>query len=173
MVNRNWQSVEKLEEAIHRARFAHRNPAPYNNADAYDRSYAQRIANAVRKWLDAQPAIPIPMVLLCPVCGTQHIDEPTPEWPNPPHRSHLCGSCGCIWRPADVPTVGVASIATKSMCDNWEPPVACGFGKSVAFIRDCDDPTAPPEPVYYDTPSMEELERRRLAELEAKPTGPR
>lgn len=62
---------------------------------------------------------PIPMVLHCPVCGTQHIDQATEEWPNPPHRSHLCGSCGCIWRPADVPTVGVEHVTTGSVCDTW------------------------------------------------------
>lgn len=64
---------------------------------------------------------PIPMVLHCPSCGSQHIDAPTPEWPNPPHRSHLCGTCGCIWRPADVPTVGVERVETRSTCDNWFP----------------------------------------------------
>lgn len=36
------------------------------------------------------------------------------EWTNPPHKSHLCrkedGGCGHIWRPADVPTNGVASV---------------------------------------------------------------
>ena len=31
----------------------------------------------------------IDMVLHCPKCGTQHIDEPEPEndWDNPPHKS--------------------------------------------------------------------------------------
>ncbi|HEX8414870.1 MAG TPA: hypothetical protein VF637_13435, partial [Sphingomicrobium sp.] len=65
-------------------------------------------------------AEPIPMILHCPTCHTQHIDEPdeyTPEWDNPPHRSHLCHACGCIWRPADVPTEGVAQIATRGKAD--------------------------------------------------------
>ena len=62
---------------------------------------------------------PIPMVLHCPACGAQHIDAPTPEWDNPPHRSHLCGSCGCIWRPADVATVGVEAATTAGDADNW------------------------------------------------------
>lgn len=65
----------------------------------------------------------IPMVLHCPRCGTQHIDEATAEWDNPPHRSHACqkDGCGCIWRPADVPTTGVATISTKGKSDNWAP----------------------------------------------------
>lgn len=81
---------------------------------------------------------PIPMVLHCPKCGMQHIDKPEVEierwenalaasstikctWTNPPHRSHLCHGCGTIWRPADVPTTGVASITTKGKADTWEP----------------------------------------------------
>jgi hypothetical protein len=66
---------------------------------------------------------PIPMVLHCPRCGTQHIDEPTEDWPNPPHRSHACQTpgCGTIWRPADVATAGVAFISTKGKSDNWSP----------------------------------------------------
>jgi hypothetical protein len=67
----------------------------------------------------------------------QHIDTPTPEsleafdsgadieyirkpaWTNPPHRSHLCLNCGTIWRPADVPTTGVATIGTRGRADTW------------------------------------------------------
>jgi hypothetical protein len=81
-------------------------------------------------------------VLHCPKCGEQHIDKAddsrgpikcqrTPEcrepcgewcgWTNPPHRSHLCAGCGHIWRPADVPTNGVAATKTKGRKDS--PPV--------------------------------------------------
>lgn len=64
----------------------------------------------------ADTLVPLDMVLHCPACGKQHIDEPEGEgddgattkrpdvWTNPPHRSHLCAGCGHIWRPADVPT---------------------------------------------------------------------
>jgi hypothetical protein len=80
-------------------------------------------------------AEPIPMVLYCPACGVQHIDAPewTVErrpgpgdraihaaWTNPPHRSHLCGSCGCIWRPADVATTGVEAIQTRGKADTFD-----------------------------------------------------
>ncbi len=64
---------------------------------------------------------PLPLVLHCPMCGTQHIDAPEPEigWTNPPHRSHKCKACGCVWRPSDIPTTGVASAGTKGKGDNW------------------------------------------------------
>ena len=72
---------------------------------------------------EAQPAVPVDMVLYCPACGLQHLDMPEahpdrPAWSNPPHRSHLCSRCGHIWRPADVPTNGVAAIKTKSKADS-------------------------------------------------------
>lgn len=61
---------------------------------------------------------PIKMILHCPKCHVQHIDEATTKWSNPPHRSHQCQHCGTIWRPADVCTEGVATIATKGKHDN-------------------------------------------------------
>jgi hypothetical protein len=78
---------------------------------------------------------PVDMVLHCPKCGMQHIDAPEWErdvhdmeqgqirtWANPPHKSHLCHGCKTIWRPADVPTNGVAAITTRGRADTW--PVA-------------------------------------------------
>lgn len=86
---------------------------------------------------------PIDMVLHCPVCHTQHVDRPMtdheytavlhesswwelggekPErWMNPPHRSHLCHSCGHIWRPADVFTNGVLFVQTRGSKDSPLP----------------------------------------------------
>jgi hypothetical protein len=84
------------------------------------------------------PAVPTPidMVLFCPKCGLQHIDAPEDsmlagdaalyggDWPgrwlNPPHRSHECQGRGCrhVWRPADVPTNGVAAIKTSGKKDD-------------------------------------------------------
>lgn len=62
---------------------------------------------------------PIDMVLHCPRCHLIHVDAPEPEkgWTNPPHKSHLCHGCGLIWRPADVPTNGVASITIRGEKD--------------------------------------------------------
>lgn len=64
------------------------------------------------------------MVLHCPKCGRQHIDKPEPStgWNNPPHKSHLCHRCGCVWRPADVPTNGVEATQTRGERDNWPEP---------------------------------------------------
>lgn len=93
-------------------------------------------SKAVDDWLrDVADALcdPIDMVLHCPKCRAQHIDAPeetdpstwTPEryghWTNPPHRSHLCAACGTIWRPADVPTNGVAAVKTRGKADTWPP----------------------------------------------------
>lgn len=73
-------------------------------------------------------ATPIDMVLHCPACGLQHIDRPEADgnwtipmpgaWTNPPHRSHLCAGCGHVWRPADVPTNGVAAVQTRGKADS-------------------------------------------------------
>lgn len=62
---------------------------------------------------------PINMLLWCPQCNEQHIDAPSEGWNNPPHRSHLCHECGCIWRPADVATNGVAEVKTAGDADTW------------------------------------------------------
>lgn len=80
--------------------------------------------------VEAEKPAPIDMVLHCPQCHEQHIDIPKVidvqdggeiGWTNPPHRSHLCHNCGCIWRPADVPTNGVAKVTTRGKNDTWEP----------------------------------------------------
>lgn len=63
---------------------------------------------------------PIDMLIFCPVCGEQHIDEPDGDWTNPPHKSHLCLSCKAVWRISDVPTNGVEKIRTRGKADNWE-----------------------------------------------------
>lgn len=68
---------------------------------------------------------PIDMVLYCPKCGKQHIDAPderTPDWTNPPHKSHLCHGCGHIWRPSDTPTNGVERTASGKDADTAPTP---------------------------------------------------
>ncbi len=63
--------------------------------------------------------LPIDMLLFCPGCGTQHIDEPNTllGWTNPPHRTHMCAKCGYLWRPSDMATNGVDSIKSKGTGD--------------------------------------------------------
>lgn len=79
---------------------------------------------------------PVDLLLFCPRCGQQHIDEarpnvcetcgnPGPEctcstftaWLNPPHKSHRCEACNHVWRPADVPTNGVKDTLTHGQRD--------------------------------------------------------
>lgn len=59
--------------------------------------------------------LPIDMILYCPSCGAQHVDEPQPEksWTNPPHREHECQKCLFRWKPSNHPTNGVATIPEK------------------------------------------------------------
>lgn len=96
--------------------------------------------------IDAMRAVlgpdPIPMVLWCPACGMQHIDEPAPEkgWDNPPHRSHECQACGLVWRPADVPTAGVDAIQTKGARDGRAIPHPEAM---VRIARSADAPADP------------------------------
>lgn len=92
---------------------------------------------------------PIDMILHCPACGLQHIDAPEEVnyldegfpttgviWSNPPHRSHLCAnkSCRHVWRPADVPTNGVAGIMTRSDRDSPHPKEGT-FAESQAALH--------------------------------------
>ncbi len=52
---------------------------------------------------------PVPMLLWCPGCGDRHIDAG--EFTTKVHHTHACQSCGMVWRPAIVPTVGVQWLA--------------------------------------------------------------
>lgn len=81
----------------------------------------------------------VDMILFCPQCGMQHIDEPEDErienvraggevvdsvivgWTNPPHRTHQCQRCRHQWRPSDTHTNGVAEISSKGVLDNTPP----------------------------------------------------
>lgn len=47
----------------------------------------------------------IPMILTCPSCGVRHVDKG--EFATKLHHTHACQSCGLVWRPAIVCTVGV------------------------------------------------------------------
>jgi len=102
---------------------------------------------------------PVDMLLFCPKCFEQHVDEADPErcqdcgrisiehfgavnvfadpveckgfnpWLNPPHKSHRCTECNHVWRPADVPTNGVQKLDTSGRADGSARPVAFANGK--------------------------------------------
>lgn len=84
---------------------------------------------------------PVDLLLFCPACGTQHVDEAKPDvcetcgqnesdctcttftaWLNPPHKSHRCTDCNHVWRPADVPTNGVKELQSKGERDGDPVP---------------------------------------------------
>jgi len=89
----------------------------------------------VEDWLNKWTAcllggVPIPMLLYCPKCNTQHVDAPAPDrgWENPPHRSHYCEAivdgvaCAHHWRPSDYYTTGVVKLDTVGMTDGFTQP---------------------------------------------------
>lgn len=80
---------------------------------------------------------PIDMLLFCPKCGMQHVDAPELDkgWTNPPHKSHLCHGCGCIWRPADVSTNGIALIETTGKHDTWSLGVETHYLNSAPDVE--------------------------------------
>lgn len=127
---------------------------------------------------------PIPMLLFCPQCGTQHVDAPEAEqilgddegldvrfsWENPPHRSHLCHACGCIWRPAEVATTGVETIATVGKRDNWDGPgCVCAEPATVRATPPAQIASTEAVPVAWEF-SSPEGERPKLAFLTSKPS---
>lgn len=81
----------------------------------YERQHVERLdvltqirtvlgESALGEYAPLDPA-PIPMLLVCPMCGTRHID--VDEFATKPHHTHACQSCGMVWRPAIETTVGV------------------------------------------------------------------
>lgn len=66
-------------------------------------SARDRILDVVRGLL--RDGGPVPMRLRCPACGVLHVD--VGELATKRHHTHACQSCGCVWRPAVVDTVGV------------------------------------------------------------------
>lgn len=94
--------------------------------------FVEPVDNTVRRTVPRQPE-PIPMILFCPTCGVQHIDAPdlSVNWLNPPHCSHKCAYCQHVWRPADVPTVGVKDIHTVGQHDH--APVRGLIDKTARF----------------------------------------
>ena len=83
------------------------------------------------------------MILACPACHRRHVDEG--DYAFEPHRSHACQYCGTIWRPALVPTVGVAFLPGCAPEDaEFVPP---DFSPSLRSVR-----PNPPPPLQFPGP---------------------
>lgn len=91
-------------------------------------------ADLCRRYLVSLATKPIDVMLHCPKCKEQHIDMPEPGhlissgpnagrvqagWTNPPHKSHKCAHCGCVWRASDTPTNGKRHAESRGKGDNW------------------------------------------------------
>lgn len=64
----------------------------------------------------------IPMILLCPSCDQRHVDAGV--FSEKEHHTHACQSCGFVWRPAIVATVGVQFL--PGFKDDREATNSCG-----------------------------------------------
>ena len=79
---------------------------------------------------------PIPMRLLCPICGELHVDAG--EFATKPHHTHACQACGHVWRPAIVNTVGVRFL--PGFKNELEPTPKC-TGDAHCILK--TDPNCP------------------------------
>ena len=79
-----------------------------------------------------------PMLLWCPGCHVRHIDVGI--WVDKPHHTHACQSCGMVWRPALIPTVGVQFLpGFKNEPAPWPHPLACShFLPATTHAGECD-----------------------------------
>ena len=76
-----------------------------------------------RRALTHAPApAPVRMLLPCPNCGARHVDEGS--FATKSHHTHACQTCGHVWRPALVPTVGVRFLPGYRDESVPEPPPA-------------------------------------------------
>lgn len=87
---------------------------------------------------------PIPMVLYCPKCGTLHIDQGI--WATTRiHRSHLCASCGHIWRPHDKATVGVAIPSSGGVAQKPSSNVEASAGVAAPSAQETSSGVGKPK----------------------------
>lgn len=101
-----YQLTEALREFIEQE-----GKAPFDSYDACDVRVSRILSRLRNIMADAAPPLqmpdpaPVPMILTCPSCKVRHIDEDA--FATKPHHTHACQSCGMVWRPAKVDTVGV------------------------------------------------------------------
>lgn len=91
----------------------------------------------------AELSRPVPVVLHCPKCKAQHLDEG--EWATREHRKHQCQSCRHEWRASSVATVGVlgeeqrAAEPTPEAAWNYSAPPDSEIGKMHELKLDDED----------------------------------
>jgi hypothetical protein len=82
--------------------------------------------------------IPIPMRLPCEKCGVLHIDEG--RFATEAHETHVCQGCGLAWKPARVPTVGVAFLpGYKNEAPTPKTDASAEANKIEQAAREADD----------------------------------
>lgn len=79
---------------------------------------------------------PIPMLLWCPACSARHIDEG--KFATKRHHTHACQSCGMVWRPALVPTVGVQFLPGFKNCEH--PSATTERATGIDYCDVCKEP---------------------------------
>lgn len=79
---------------------------------------------------------PIPMLLWCPSCSARHID--VGKFATKPHHTHACQSCGMVWRPALVPTVGVQFLPGFKNCEH--PSATTERATGIDYCDVCKEP---------------------------------
>jgi predicted RNA-binding Zn-ribbon protein involved in translation (DUF1610 family) len=80
---------------------------------------------------EPEAPVAIPMILWCPSCGRRHIDAG--EFARKVHHTHACQTCGMVWRPAVVPTVGVLYLPGFHD-DTFTPAFTVGPGRTAAMM---------------------------------------
>lgn len=73
--------------------------------DLYSKGSVTAYCETMKAITEACIFTPVPMLLWCPECGERHID--VGEFAKKVHHTHACQSCGMVWRPAVIATVGV------------------------------------------------------------------
>lgn len=50
-------------------------------------------------------AEPLELLIICPLCKVQHIDEG--RFATHAHKNHACQNCGLVFQPCKLPSIGV------------------------------------------------------------------
>lgn len=79
----------------------------------------EHVTRELESAIATESPAPVPMFLTCPKCNARHIDEG--EFATKVHHTHSCQSCGLTWRPAVVPTVGVAFLPGFKNAESPDP----------------------------------------------------